>query len=77
MHRAAALPVSTGPVCHWTSHCPRRRSCCPGSGGARADPSGPWWTKNNGAIITVAPCAAFIAYCGILLLLKESRGLDV
>jgi hypothetical protein len=43
---------------------------------ARADPSGPWWTKNtwwtknNGAIITVAPCAAFIAYCGILLLLK-------
>jgi hypothetical protein len=38
----------------------------------RADPSGPWWTDDNGAITKVAPCAIF--YCGILLLLKESRG---
>jgi hypothetical protein len=28
---------------------------------ARADPSGPWRTDDNGAIITVAPCATFIA----------------
>jgi hypothetical protein len=38
----------------------------------RADPSGPWWTDDNGAITKVAPCAIF--YCGILLLQKESRG---
>jgi hypothetical protein len=38
----------------------------------RADPSGPWWTDDNGAITKVAPCAIF--YCHILLLLKESRG---
>ena len=29
---------------------------------ARAGPSGPWWTKDIGAIIKVAPCAAL--YCG-------------
>jgi hypothetical protein len=26
---------------------------------ARANPAGLWWTKNNGSIIKVAPCAAF------------------
>ena len=38
----------------------------------RADPSGPWWPDDNGAITKVAPCAIFC--CGILLLLKESPG---
>jgi Uncharacterized protein conserved in bacteria (DUF2147) len=38
----------------------------------RADPSGPWWTKDIGAIIKVAPCAAL--YCGTLLWLKETHG---
>ncbi|MGB6324805.1 MAG: hypothetical protein WBG11_03255 [Methylocella sp.] len=37
---------------------------------ARADPSGPWWTKDNGSIIKVAPCAAF--YCGTLSWLRRS-----
>ena len=27
----------------------------------RADPSGPWWPDDNGAITKVAPCAIFIA----------------
>ncbi|MDQ6703960.1 MAG: DUF2147 domain-containing protein [Pseudomonadota bacterium] len=31
-----------------------------------------WWTKDNGSIIKVAPCAAF--YCGTLLWLKEPNG---
>ena len=36
---------------------------------ARADPSGLWWTNDNGAIMKVAPSATF--YCGTLLWLKE------
>ena len=74
MHRAAALPVSTGPVCHWTSHCPRRRSCCPGSGGARRFVRSvleqEQWSDHHGRAVRGI-------YCGILLLLKVSRGPDV
>ncbi|MEJ0095820.1 MAG: DUF2147 domain-containing protein [Methylocella sp.] len=38
------------------------------------DPSGLWFTKNNGSIIKIAPCAAF--YCGALVWLKEPNDPD-
>lgn len=41
---------------------------------APADPSGLWWTKNNGSIIKIAPCAKL--YCGTLVWLKEPTRSD-
>lgn len=41
---------------------------------APADPSGLWWTKSNGSIIKIAPCAKL--YCGTLVWLKEPYQAD-
>ncbi len=38
------------------------------------DPSGLWFTKNDGSIIKIAPCAAF--YCGAVVWLKEPNDPD-
>jgi uncharacterized protein (DUF2147 family) len=57
---------------------------CAGSGGSPTlaapatggpeDPSGLWFTKNDGSIIKIAPCGAF--YCGALVWLKEANDVD-
>ncbi|QBR71624.1 DUF2147 domain-containing protein [Beijerinckiaceae bacterium] len=41
---------------------------------APADPSGLWWTKNNGSIIKIVPCAKL--FCGTLVWLKEPNKPD-